>query len=97
MRIIGLRPLRDFWEQHADSEAPLRAWYHEVRQADWDSPAAVKARYGNASFIGGNRVVFNIKGNSYRLVVKINYPVRVVFIRFIGTHAAYDRIDAKEV
>lgn len=97
MRVIALGTLRDFWEQHADSEVPLRAWYHEARHADWDSPAAVKAKYGSASFIGGNRVVFNIKGNSYRLVVKVNYPLRVVYIRFIGTHAAYDRIDAEEV
>lgn len=97
MRIIALRTLRDFWERHRDSEAPLRAWYHEALHAQWDSPAAVKAKYGSASVIGNNRVVFNIKGNSYRLVVKINYPKRVVYIRFIGAHAAYDRIDAEEV
>jgi mRNA interferase HigB len=97
MRIIALRTLRDFWEQHADSAAPLRAWYFEARQADWDSPAAVKAKYGSASIVGNNRVVFNIKGNSYRLVVKINYPTRIVYIRFLGTHVEYDRIDAEEV
>jgi mRNA interferase HigB len=97
MRVIALRTLRDFWEQHADSKAPLRAWYYEARHADWYSPAAVKAKYGSASVLGNNRVVFNIKGNSYRLVVKINYPVRVVYIRFVGTHAAYARIDAEEV
>lgn len=97
MRVIALRTLREFWEQHPDSEAALRAWYRETRHADWDSPAAVKAKYGSASFLGSNRVVFNIKGNSYRLVVKVNYPVRVVYVRFIGTHAAYDRIHAEEV
>lgn len=97
MRIIALRTLRDFWEQHADSQAPLRAWFHEARRTEWDSPAAVKTKYRNASILGDNRVVFNIKGNSYRLVVKIHYPKRVVYIRFVGTHAAYDRINAEEV
>lgn len=97
MRIIALSTLRQFWERHAKAQAPLSAWYHEARHSDWDSPAAVKAKYGNASVIGGNRVVFNVKGNSYRLVVKINYPRRVVYIRFVGTHAAYDRINAEEV
>lgn len=97
MRVIALRTLREFWERHADSEVPLRAWYHEAKQADWDTPTRIKEKFGNASVVGGNRVVFNIKGKSYRLVVKINYPTRVVFIRFIGTHAAYDRINAEEV
>jgi mRNA interferase HigB len=75
----------------------LRAWYAEAKQADWDTPARIKEKHGSASVIGDNRVVFNIKGNSYRLVVKIHYPKRVVFIRFIGTHADYDRINAEEV
>lgn len=97
MRIIALRTLREFWERHADSEVPLRAWYHEALHAQWHSPVAVKAKYGSASVIGNSRVVFNIKGNSYRLVVKINYLARVVYIRFIGTHAAYDGVDAEEV
>jgi len=73
------------------------AWYREVQKEDWDTPAKVKAKYRSASVIGDNRVVFNIKGNDYRLVVKINYPHRVVYIRFVGTHAEYDRIDAEEV
>jgi mRNA interferase HigB len=97
MRVIALGTLRRFWEQHADSESPLRAWYQEARHEDWDSPAKVKAKYGNASVIGGNRVVFNIKGNDYRLVVKIHYPLRIIYIRFIGTHAEYDRVNAEEV
>ena len=97
MRVIALGTLRDFWELHADSAAPLRAWYFEARHADWGSPTAVKAKYGSASIIGNNRVVFNIKGNSYRLVVKINCPKRIVYIRFLGTHVEYDRIDAREV
>ncbi len=97
MRVIALRTLREFWELNADSAAPLRAWYHEADRAEWDSPAAVKAKYRNASILGDNRVVFNIKGNDYRLVVKIHYDRRVVYIRFIGTHAQYDRINAVEV
>jgi len=73
------------------------AWYREVQQADWDPPARVKEKYRNASIVGRNRVVFNIKGNDYRVVVHVNYPYRVVYIRFVGTHAEYDRIDVKEV
>jgi len=97
MRVIAHRTLREFWELHADSETPLRAWYHEADQAQWESPTAVKARYGSASILRDNRVVFNIKGNDYRLVVKIHYDKRVVYIRFVGTHAQYDRINAEEV
>ena len=97
MRIIAKRTLREFWEGHPDAEEPLLAWYREVEQADWDTPAKVKEKYRNASIVGNNRVVFNIKGNDYRLVVRINYPYRVVYIRFVGTHAEYDRIDVEEV
>ena len=97
MRIIAKRTLRDFWELHPDAEDPLLAWYREVVCEDWDTPAKVKEKYRSASIIGGNRVVFNIKGNSYRLVVKINYPYRVVYVRFVGTHAEYDAVDVEEV
>jgi mRNA interferase HigB len=97
MRIIAKKTLRAFWESHSDAEEPLLAWYREVENEDWDSPAKVKAKYRNASIVGGNRVVFNIKGNDYRLVVKINYPYRVVYIRFVGSHAEYDTIDVEEV
>lgn len=97
MRIIAKRRLREFWELHPDAEEPLLAWYREVGKEDWDTPAKVKEKYRTASVIGDNRVVFNIKGNDYRLVVKINYPYRVVYIRFVGTHAEYDGIDAEEV
>jgi mRNA interferase HigB len=97
VRIIAKRTLREFWERHPDAEEPLLAWYREVEQEDWDTPAKVKAKYRNASIVGDNRVVFNIKGNDYRLVVKINYPFRIVYIRFVGTHAAYDRINVEEV
>jgi mRNA interferase HigB len=97
VRIIAKRTLREFWERHRDAEQPLRAWHSEVLREDWKSPIEVTARYGTASIVGDDRVVFNIKGNHYRLVVRINYPYRVVYVRFVGTHAAYDRIDVREV
>ncbi|MGI8785218.1 MAG: type II toxin-antitoxin system HigB family toxin [Acidobacteriota bacterium] len=97
MRIISKRTLREFWERYPDAEEQLLAWYREVEDEDWDNPAKLKAKYRNASIVGDSRAVFNIKGNDYRLVVKINYPYRVVYIRFVGTHAEYDRIDVKEV
>jgi mRNA interferase HigB len=97
MRVIAKKSLRLFWENHPDAEEPLLAWYREVEREDWDTPAKVKAKYGNASIVGGNRVVFNIKGNDYRLVVKINYPYRVVYVRFVGTHTEYNSIDIEQV
>ena len=97
MRIIARRALREFWERHADAEQALRAWYHDARKATWRSPSDIKRVYANASILGENRVVFNIKGNRYRLVVAINYPYRVCYIRFVGTHQDYGRIDAARV
>ncbi len=97
MRIIAKKTLREFWRRHPNAEEPLLAWYREVKQADWDTLAALKETYGNASIVGDNRVIFNIKGNDYRLVVKINYRYRVVYICFLGTHAEYDGVDVKEV
>ena len=97
MRIIAKSTLREFWLRFADAEEPLLAWYREVEKEDWGEPSQVKEKYRNASIIKGSRVVFNIKGNDYRLVVKINYPYRMVYVRFVGTHAEYDRIDVEEV
>jgi mRNA interferase HigB len=97
MRIIAKKTLRAFWQRHSDAEEPLLAWYREVTKADWEVPAQIKEKYRSASFVGGNRVVFNIKGNDYRLVVRINYPYRTVYIRFVGTHADYDKINVEEV
>jgi mRNA interferase HigB len=97
MRVISKRRLREFWEVYPDAQEPLLAWYREAEKADWDSPRAVKAQYRNASFPGGNYVVFNIKGNDYRLVVRINYPYGIVYIRWLGTHEQYDDIDVTEV
>ena len=95
MRIIKRATLRKFREANADAEQPLKAWFQEARKADWQSPHDVKAHFGNASVIGDNRLVFNIAGNKYRLIVKFNYPYRIGHVRFIGTHAAYDVIDAE--
>lgn len=86
-----------FWEKHPDAKQPLQTWYHDVKHADWQSPTNIKAVYRNASFVGQNRVVFNIKGNKYRLVVAVQYDFRIVFIRFIGIHREYDAIDAVKV
>lgn len=97
MRVIALATLRLFWIRHPNAEQPLRAWLDEARQARWKSPQDVKSRYGSASFIGRNRVVFNIKGNDYRLVVAVAYRFQAVYIKFVGSHADYDRIDATTV
>jgi mRNA interferase HigB len=97
MRTIALRALRDFWQQHSDAEQPLRAWYHNVKLATWRTPADVKNAYRNASLIGNNRVVFNVKGNDYRLVAVVHYQQVIVYIRFVGTREQYDRVDATTV
>jgi len=99
VRIIARKTLREFWEKraHRDAEQPLRAWFAEVRKAAWRTPADIKAAHRNASFVGSDRVVFNVGGNKYRLVAAVKYSAQLVFIRFVGTHADYDDIDAGEV
>ena len=99
MRIIAFRTLRVFFEkpEYADSEASLRAWYHDSKTAEWTSSNELKQQYKNASIVGEGRVVFNIKGNTYRLVVAIDYEFQVIFVRFIGTHNQYDKIDVKTI
>ena len=100
MRIIALSTLKVFWERnsaYADAIEPTLAWYRHALKAEWDSPAAVKRDFQNASILKDGRVVFNIAGNKYRLVVWINYAYRVVYIRFIGTHAQYDQIDVQSI
>lgn len=97
MRIIALRSLREFWTTHADAEEALRARYADARQANWRTPADIRATYANASFLSHNRVVFNIRGNTYRLIVMINYSYGIVYIRVVGTHAEYDRVDAETI
>ncbi|MGV3722033.1 MAG: type II toxin-antitoxin system HigB family toxin [Actinomycetota bacterium] len=97
MRIIALRTLREFWIRHADAEEALRAWYTDAQRADWTSPGDIRKTYANASIVANNRVVFNIRGNTYRLIVAVNYAFGIVYIRFIGTHAEYDRVDAETI
>ncbi|MBK9103946.1 MAG: type II toxin-antitoxin system HigB family toxin [Saprospiraceae bacterium] len=97
MRIIAKSTLREFWVKHKDSEQPLKSWYKEAEEAVWKGPASVRVKYPSASILKGNRVVFNIKGNTYRLVVRINYDHKVVWVRFIGNHQQYDKIDAQSI
>ena len=97
MRIISRKTLRGFWEKYPDAEAPLKAWYRVAKTAIWLTPTDIKAQYRNASFVGSDRVVFNIAGNNYRLVVRVNYAYQALYIRFVGTHREYDTIDIREV
>ena len=99
MRIIAKRTLREFWQQkgHADAQAPLEAWHAEVSKAAWTSPHEVKAQYCSASVLKNGRIVFNVGGNKYRLVVAVRFDIRIVWVRFVGTHAEYDKIDAESV
>ena len=100
MRVIALGTLKAFLESDSatvDARQPVMAWYRQVRAADWATPADVKRAIGSASILKDGRAVFNIAGNKYRIVVWINYPYRVVYIRFIGTHRKYDRIDAQTI
>ena len=99
MRVIALRQLREFWGKRGkgDAEQPIKAWYAEAKKADWARPKDIKAQYRNASFVGKNRVVFNIGGNKYRLVVFVKYASRTIYIRFVGTHKEYDKINVEEV
>jgi mRNA interferase HigB len=98
MRVYAKSALRDFWRQgHADAQIPLRTWYSVARSAVWISPMDVKRRFPDASIVSNNRVVFNVKGNSYRVVVQIHYDKQRLFIRFVGTHDEYDRIDSQTI
>lgn len=97
MRVITLKHLRDFCQQHPRARQPLLAWAEEARLGGWRTPQDIKERYSSASFPGHNRVIFNIKGNEYRLVVAVAYRFQAVYVKFIGTHAAYDAIDASTV
>lgn len=100
MRVIALSTLKAFWHEqpaHLDAKEPTLAWYRHTLSADWASPAQVKSDFGNVSILRDGRAVFNIAGNKYRLVVWINYPYRVVYVRFLGTHRQYDAIDAQSI
>lgn len=97
MRIIAIKTLREFWEQHPSAKASLEAWVDEVKHAEWRDSHDIKARYPRASILGNKRVVFDIKGNDYRLITAVAYRYGAVYIKFIGTHAEYDKVDAETV
>ena len=97
MRVIAKRTLRDFWIKHADSEQQLTAWYRETEKSAFKNLNELKIEYPSASILKDNRIVFNIKGNRYRLIVKFNFEHQICWIRFVGTHAEYDKIDANEI
>jgi mRNA interferase HigB len=97
MRIVALSTLRAFWLKHPNAEVPLRAWYTLASRANWKTSNQIKSAYRSASFVGSSRVVFNIKGNDYRLVVLVRYDKGLMFVRFVGTHAQYDRTDVTTV
>ncbi|MFT4585297.1 MAG: mRNA interferase HigB [Gammaproteobacteria bacterium] len=97
MRIIARRTLRQFWERYPDSAQVLKAWFSETQAASWGDSHAIKRRYRHASFVGDNRIIFNVGGNKYRLIVHVNYGFGIVYIKFVGTHDEYDRIDPETV
>lgn len=97
LRIIAKRTLREFWEKYPDSQGQLEAWHSEMLNANWENPQELKQQYGTASILKDGRVVFNICGNTYRVVVWINYKFKLVLVKFIGTHEQYDNIDANIV
>lgn len=99
MHVISFRKIREFYStpSFSDSEGALKPWYDEAKNANWESPHDIKEKYASASFVNNNRVVFNICGNKYRLVVRINYGSKTVFIRFINTHEEYDKIDVSAI
>lgn len=97
MRVIAKAALRDFWTKHPDAEAALSSWWADAQSAAWKSPNDITEGYANVSLLANNRVCFNIRGNHYRLIVSVRYNSRVVYIKFIGTHAEYDQVDANTV
>lgn len=97
MRVLAVSTLRAFWARHPDAEQPLKAWYEEATNAVWTQPADIKAQYRSASVLKNRRVVFNSKGNDYRLIVAVAYRLQIVYVKFVGTHKEYDAIDAETV
>jgi len=97
MHVISRRTLSDYWQKVPETEQALKAWFAETQKAQWESPSDIKEKYRSASFLKGNRVVFNICGNKHRLIVRINYGSKTVFIRFVGSHSEYDKIKAEEI
>jgi mRNA interferase HigB len=97
LRVIAKKILREFWAKHPDCEQQLKSWFREAEKGEWRNANQIKGEYPSASVLRNNRVVFNIKGNNYRLIVKINFQYQMMWIRFIGTHKEYDRIDANSI
>jgi len=97
VHVISQKKLQDYYNKHKETKSQLEAWYREAKNADWNNPQEIKEKYASASIIRDNRVVFNIKGNKYRLVTKINYKMKNVYLRFFGTHKEYDKINAEEI
>lgn len=97
MNVISKKTLVLFYENHPQARTPLEVWHSDVRKAQWESPDQIKREYSSASFLRDNRVVFNIKGNDYRLIVHIDYKRKIVRVKFIGTHSEYDKINAEEI
>lgn len=97
MRVIAVSPLRQFWEEHPAAEQPIKAWVDETNKARWAQPADIKAQYRSASILKNRRVVFNIKGNDYRLVAAVAFKLGIVYVKFIGTHVEYDKVNAETV
>ena len=97
MRVVAVSTLRAFWERFPDAEQPLKAWYEEAKSAAWTQPAEIKAQYRSASVLKNRRVVFNIKGSDYRLIVAVAYKLQIVCVKFVGTHKEYDAVDAETI
>lgn len=97
MNVVTRRALQDFWAKHPRAEAPLRAWYQLARAARWSGPQDIRDQFGSADFVGDNRVIFNIAGNHYRVVVRVSYLFKQVLVKFVGTHRDYDDIDPNTV
>lgn len=97
MRVIAVSTLRQFWEKHPDAEQPIKAWVDEATKAQWTQPTDIKAHYRSASILKNRRVVFNIKGNNYRLIVAVAFKLGIVCIKFVGTHEEYDKVDAETI
>lgn len=97
MRVIAVSTLRTFWKRCPDVEQPLKAWFEEAMSASWTQPADIKKQYRSASVLKNRRVVFNIKGNDYRLIVAIAYKLQIVYVKFVGTHKEYDAVDAETI
>lgn len=97
MRVVAVATLRAFWLRYPDAEQPLRAWFEEASKASWTQPADIKSQYRSASILRNRRVVFNIKGNDYRLVVAVAYGLQIIYVKYIGTHRQYDAIDAHTI